>query len=148
VRLRHLALAAAAALAAGTARAARAAEGGDAAVLARGEAVARRFCGSCHGARAAGGPGPLADRLRPEAWPDAAQAYLNLGQLWRVNGAMTFAFEGPDEERRALAAYLAVAAQRQRPGRWERVLPALGLAAVVAAAAAWARRRVRASRRG
>ncbi len=117
-------------------------------LLARGEAVAQRFCQSCHPLQSARGRVGLRERLRPEVWPDAEQAYRNVGQLWRVNGAMTFAFEGPDDERRALAAYLAALAAGNRVPPWKEALRALPLLACVAAATLWARRAARRARAG
>ena len=116
--------------------------------LARGATVAQRFCMSCHPFESARGQAGLRDRLRPEVWPSPEQAYRNLGQLWLLSGAMTFRFEGSEEDRRALAVYLAYVAERNRVSPWRKVLGALPLGAAVVAAALWAHRAVGRGRLG
>jgi mono/diheme cytochrome c family protein len=110
--------------------------------VARGAAVARRFCYACHDAE----PGPratnlLAPKLRPEQWGTPEQAYANIGRLSKLNPSMTLAFEGPEADRRALAAYVAALSCENRPPRWRTALGLAAVAAVVGSAAAWARRR-------
>lgn len=107
--------------------------------LARGAVVAQRFCMSCHRFESTPGTVGLRRQLRPEAWPSAEVAYAQLGQLWRVNGAMTFRFEGSDEDRRALGIYLAYVAERNRVSPWRKVVAGLPLVVVVVGAALWAR---------
>lgn len=115
-----------------------------AAVVAHGEEVARTFCYACHDAegtpRAAN---PLQPRLHPERWASPEQAYANIGRLSQLNPSMTLAFQGSDEDRRALAAYVADLARRNRPPPWRTPLALAAGAAMVASAAAWARRRAR-----
>ncbi|MFL5264538.1 MAG: c-type cytochrome [Anaeromyxobacteraceae bacterium] len=110
--------------------------------VARGAAVARRFCYACHDAEL--GPratNPLASKLRPELWGTPEQAYANIGRLSKLNPSMTLAFDGPEVDRRALAAYVAALARENRPAAWRTALGLAALAAVVGGAAAWARRR-------
>jgi mono/diheme cytochrome c family protein len=91
--------------------------------LAQGEQVMRRFCLSCHGAPGGQPADPLGPRLRPEVWPDAGQAYENVGQLWRINRRMDQPFTGSDADRRALAAWLAHRAEQNRTPPWKVALP-------------------------
>ncbi|HET8723191.1 MAG TPA: c-type cytochrome [Anaeromyxobacteraceae bacterium] len=104
--------------------------------LARGEQVARRFCLSCHDAPGGAVPDPLGPRLRPETWADPARAYENLGQLGRVNRRMDQPFTGPDDDRRALAAWLAWRADQNRPSPLRRAAPWIGMVAGGCAAVA------------
>ena len=111
--------------------------------LARGAAVARRFCYACHDAE----PGPratnlLAPKLRPELWGTPEQAYASIGRLSKLNPSMTLAFDGPEADRRALAAYVSALARENRPAPWRTALGLAALAAVVGGAATWARRRL------
>ncbi|MGA8891451.1 MAG: cytochrome c [Anaeromyxobacteraceae bacterium] len=104
-------------------------------VLARGEQVMRRFCLSCHGSPE-GRPkveDPIGPRLRPEIWGDPARAYDAIGQLSRVNRRMDQPFTGSDDDRRALAAWLAHRAAGNVEPPWRRAVPwALGGASLLA----------------
>jgi len=111
--------------------------------LARGEDVMRSFCMSCHGKD---GKNPLEPRLTPEGWGDPQKAYANIGRLSQIQPRMDQPFTRSDEERRALAAYLARLAQRNRIPLWRAAAPYAALAAAVAAAGAffvWSVRRGR-----
>jgi mono/diheme cytochrome c family protein len=109
----------------------------------RGEAVARAFCLSCHVLDAPRERMGLRVRLRPDVWATPDEAEQNVRQPWRVSRAMTVAFQGSDADRRALAVYLVRVAGENRVPWWREAAPLAGLAGVVAAAALWARRRVR-----
>ena len=104
-------------------------------VLARGEQVMRRFCLSCHGSPE-GKPkveDPIGPRLRPEIWGDPARAYDAIGQLARVNRRMDQPFTGSDDDRKALAAWLAHRASENVEPPWRRAVPwALGGASLLA----------------
>ena len=103
--------------------------------LARGEQVMRRFCLSCHDSPE-GKPkveDPIGPRLRPEIWGDPARAYEAIGQLTRVNRRMDQPFTGSDDDRRALAAWLAHRASGNVEPPWRRAAPwALGGASLLA----------------
>jgi mono/diheme cytochrome c family protein len=136
--MRHRAAIAAAALCACVAPTRRA----TAAMVSRGEEVARTFCYACHdGDEAPRATNPLRPKLRPERWATPEQAYANIGQLAQLNPSMILAFEGSEDDRRALAAYVSDLSRRNRPPAWRLPLGLGALAAMVAAAAAWARRR-------
>jgi len=110
----------------------------------RGEAAMRRFCLSCHGAPGGQPPDPLGPRLRPEVWGEPAQAYENVGQLWRINRRMDQPFQGTDADRRALAEWLARRARENRTPFWKVALPwaaALAAAAIAGVLFLRARRR-------
>jgi len=121
---------------------------GRASLLGRGAEVARRFCYACHDGEEKPGQNPLLPRLDERRFGTPAEAYISVGRLDELNGAMTLPFSGTDEDRHALAAWLADAAQRgararAAPARW-----AVGLAIGVTAAAVFAalrgrRRRIR-----
>lgn len=103
---------------------------------ARGEAVMRRFCLSCHGSPGGAVEDPLGPRLRAETWGDPEQAYALLGQLSRVNRRMDQPFTGSEEDRRALAAWLAWRAAQNREPLLRRAAPwILGFSGVCSAAA-------------
>lgn len=114
-----------------------AADGGPASAeqLARGEQVMRRFCLSCHGSPE-GRPqveDPIGPRLRPEIWGDPARAYDAIGHLRRVNRRMDQPFTGSDDDRRALAAWLAHRASGNVEPPWRRAVPwAVGGASLLA----------------
>ena len=113
-------------------------------VYERGEQAMRRFCLSCHGAPGGQPPDPLGPRLRPEVWGDPELAYLNVGQLWRVNRRMDQPFPGTDADRRALAEWLARRARENRTPAWKVALPwAAALAAAALAAVLFLRTRRR-----
>jgi mono/diheme cytochrome c family protein len=117
-------------------------------VYERGERAMRRFCLSCHGSPGGQVPDPLGPRLRPEVWGDAEQAYLNVGQLWRINRRMDQPFPGDDAERRALSEWLARRARENRTPAWKGALPWAGaLAAAVVAGVLFLRTRRRDSPR-
>jgi mono/diheme cytochrome c family protein len=117
------------------------------AVLARGEQVMRRFCLSCHGSPGGIPEDPLGPRLRPELWADPERAYENVGQLWRINRRMDQPFHGSDEDRRALAAWLARRAAENRTPAWKVALPWAAAGAVLLAAGLLAVRSRRPARR-
>jgi len=126
-----------------TARAAAGAEP-SAEELARGEAVMQSFCLSCHGKD---GKNPLRPRLDPDGWGDPDKAYANIGRLQQIQPKMDQPFTRSDEDRRALAGYLARLARENRRSPWEVALPYAAMAAGVAVAGgffAWALRRGRA----
>ncbi|HTP51048.1 MAG TPA: cytochrome c [Anaeromyxobacteraceae bacterium] len=107
----------------------------------RGEQVMQSFCLSCHG-RA--GKNPLEPRLNPEVWGDPDRAYLNIGRLSQIQPRMDQPFTRSDEDRRALAAYLARLARQNRVPAWKLAAPyaAMGLAVALAGAFfLWSRRR-------
>jgi mono/diheme cytochrome c family protein len=113
-------------------------------VYERGERTMRRFCLSCHGSPGGQPPDPLGPRLRPEVWGTAAQAYQNVGQLWRINRRMDQPFPGSDEDRKALAEWLARRAQENRTPAWKVALPWAGaIAGAVLAGALFLRARRR-----
>lgn len=104
--------------------------------LARGERVMRRFCLSCHGSPGGAVEDPLGPRLRPETWTDEARAYALVGQLTLVNRRMDQPFSGSDEDRRALAAWLAHRAGENRASLARRAGPWLALIAAAGSAGA------------
>jgi mono/diheme cytochrome c family protein len=112
----------------------------------------RRFCLSCHGSPGGKPEDPLGPRLHPDLWGDPERAYANLGQLWRVSRRMDQPFTGPEEDRRALAAWLAWRAAQNREPLLRRAAPwILGFSGVCSAAAillAVRRRRGRSPRPG
>jgi mono/diheme cytochrome c family protein len=114
---------------------------------ARGERAMRRFCLSCHGAPSGGAEDPLGPRLRPEVWGDPDRAYALLGDLQRVNRRMDQPFPGPDDERRALAGWLARRARENRTPPWKAALPWAALLVLLAAAGGLVARRRIAPRR-
>lgn len=116
---------------------------------ARGAEVAQRFCYACHDGEDKPGQNSLLPRLDERRFGTPAEAYTSVGRLDELNGAMTLPFSGTDEERRALAAWLAEASQR---GARERATPArhavglaIGAASVAVAVFAARRRRGRPS---
>jgi len=113
---------------------ARPGRGDDPAQLERGEAVMKSFCLSCHGRE---GKNPLQPRLDPEAWGNPERAYQNIGRLSQIQPRMDQPFTRSDEDRRALASYLAHLAQENRRPFWLAAAPYAALAAVVAAAGAF-----------
>ncbi len=101
------------------------------------------FCLSCHGKD---GKNPLRPRLDPDAWGDPEKAYANIGRLQQIQPRMDQPFTRSDEERRALASYLARLALANRRPLLEVALPYLAMAAGVGIAGAffaWALRRGR-----
>ncbi len=114
--------------------------------LARGERVMRRFCLSCHGSPGGTVEDPLGPRLRPEVWSDEARAYAQIGEMWRLNRRMDQPFTGPDEDRRALAAWLSWRAARNTVPAWHAALPWAAAAIGLALAAAVLARGVRSTR--
>jgi mono/diheme cytochrome c family protein len=115
-------------------------------VLRQGEQVMRRFCLSCHGSPEGGAKvdDPVGPRLRPEVWGDPARAYEAIGQLARINRRMDQPFTGSDEDRRALAAWLAHRASENAVPAWRKALPwAAAGAALIAMGLLLARRRAR-----
>lgn len=113
-------------------------------VLRQGEQVMRRFCLSCHGSPDGKGDDPVGPRLRPEVWGDPARAYEAIGQLSRINRRMDQPFTGSDEDRRALAAWLAHRASENVVPAWRTALPwAVAGVALLAAGLLLARRRAR-----
>ena len=121
------------------------ASGPSAEQLARGEEVMKSFCLSCHGVPdSKAGRVPLPSRLRPEVWGDAEQAYAHIGALGRINSQMNQPFTRSDEDRRALAAWLAKTAQENHEPWWGVAVTYAPLVLAVAAALgflAWMRRR-------
>jgi mono/diheme cytochrome c family protein len=120
-----------------------------ASALGRGADVAQRFCYACHDGEGKPGQNPLVPRLDERRFGTPAEAYTSVGRLDELNGAMTLPFSGTEEERRALAAWLAEASQR---GARERATPArqavglaIGAASVAVAVFAARRRRGRPS---
>ena len=104
--------------------------------LARGEDRMRDFCFACHVFEP--GPGvtnPLHPRITPEKWGTYEQAYENIGNLSRIRPQMSHAFRGNDEDRKALAIFLAKLGRENVVPWWRRALPyaAMGLAVVAAA---------------
>jgi mono/diheme cytochrome c family protein len=113
--------------------------------LARGEDRMRDFCLACHELEA--GPGitnPLRPRITPEKWGTFAQAHENVGNLNRIRPQMAHAFRGNDEDRQALALFLARMGRENVVPWWRKALPYAGLALAVALAGAFF---VRSSRR-
>jgi mono/diheme cytochrome c family protein len=134
VRARHVALWTAAALPA-------LALATDPAIGAR---VARDFCLACHDAEP--GPGaqnPLLPRLTEDRFGTPERAYASIGRLSDLNPVMVLPFQGSEAERRALAAWLAAQARRNRQGWWRTALAAAGVTAALGGAGAWAVRRAR-----
>ena len=86
---------------------------------------------SGHGSAGGAVEDPLGPRLRPETWADPQRAYENVGQLTRVNRRMDQPFTGSDEDRRALAAWLAWRSSENRESRFWKAAPWI-------AAGAWA----------
>ena len=116
-------------------------------VLLRGEQVMRRYCLSCHGSPEAKVEDPLGPRLRPGVWGDPAKAYEAIGQLARINRRMDQPFTGSDEDRRALAAWLAHRASQNVVPPWRRAMPwAVAGAALLATGIVLSRLRSRAGR--
>ncbi|HYS82443.1 MAG TPA: c-type cytochrome [Anaeromyxobacteraceae bacterium] len=103
--------------------------------LERGAEVAQRFCYACHDGEEKPGQNPLLPRLDERRFGSPADAYSSIGRLAEVNGAMTLPFSGTDEDRRALAAWLADAAQRGARARGAPARRAVGLAIGVTGAA-------------
>ena len=103
--------------------------------LARGAAVAQRFCYACHDGEERRGHNPLLPRLDERRFGTPAEAYASIGRLEQLSGAMTLPFSGTDEDRRALAAWLADAAQRGVRARTAQARWVVALAAAAAVAA-------------
>jgi len=122
---------------------------GQAGALAGGAEVAQRFCYACHDREETRGNNPLLPRLDERRFGTPAEAYTSIGRLDQLNGAMTLPFNGTDEERRALAAWLAAAAQRSAHAHaaQERWAVVLAVAATVTAVTMFAIRRGRGQRR-
>jgi len=116
----------------------------DAARLERGETVMKSFCLSCHGKD---GKNPLKPRLDPEAWGDPERAYLNIGRLSQIQPRMDQPFTRSDEDRRALATYLAQLARENRRPLWLKAAPYAAMAAAVAAAGGFFLRNLKRARR-
>jgi mono/diheme cytochrome c family protein len=113
-------------------------------VLRQGEQVMRRYCLSCHGSPEGKVEDPVGPRLRPEVWGDPARAYEAIGQLSRINRRMDQPFTGSDEDRRALAAWLAHRASENVVPAWRKAIPWLVAgAALLATGILLARRRAR-----
>jgi mono/diheme cytochrome c family protein len=103
--------------------------------LARGEDRMRDFCFACHVFEP--GPGvtnPFRPRITPEKWGTYEQAYENIGNLSRIRPQMSHAFRGTDEDRKALALFLAKMGRENVVPWWRRALPYAGLGLAVAAA--------------
>ena len=106
--------------------------------LARGEDRMRDFCLACHLLEA--GPGvtnPLRPRITPEQWGTYDQAYENIGRLGRIRPQMAHAFRGSDEDRRALATFLARMGRENVVPWWRQALPYAALGLAVSAAGAF-----------
>jgi mono/diheme cytochrome c family protein len=107
----------------------------------------RRYCLSCHGSPE-GQPkveDPIGPRLRPEVWGDPAKAYEAIGQLTRINRRMDQPFTGSDDDRRALAAWLARRSSENAVPPWRKAAPwAVAGAALLATGLLLARVRRRA----
>jgi mono/diheme cytochrome c family protein len=100
--------------------------------LARGEDRMRDFCFACHVFEP--GPGvtnPLHPRITPEKWGTYEQAYQNIGNLSRIRPQMSHAFRGNDEDRKALALFLARLGRENFIPWWRVALPYAGLALAV-----------------
>lgn len=109
-----------------------------------GARVARNFCLACHDHEP--GPGaqnPLLPRLTEDRFGTPERAYESIGRLAELNPVMVLPFQGTDAERRALAAWLAAQARRNRSGWWEAALAAAGATAAAAGAGVWALRQAR-----
>jgi mono/diheme cytochrome c family protein len=116
-------------------------------LLRRGEQVMRRHCLSCHGSPEGKVEDPLGPRLSPGVWGDPARAYEAIGQLARINRRMDQPFTGSDEDRRALAAWLAHRASQNVVPPWRRAMPwAVAGAALLATGIVLSRLRSRAGR--
>jgi mono/diheme cytochrome c family protein len=116
--------------------------------LARGEDRMRDFCLACHVLDA--GPGitnPLRPRITPEKWGTYAQAWENVGNLNRIKPQMAHAFRGNDEDRQALALFLARMGRENVVPWWRKALPYGALALAVAVAGAFFVRSARRSRK-
>lgn len=116
--------------------------------LARGEDRMRDFCLACHVLEA--GPGvtnPLRPRITPEKWGTFAQAWENVGNLNRIKPQMAHAFRGNDEDRQALALFLARMGRENVVPWWRKALPYGALALAVAVAGAFFVRSARRSRK-
>jgi len=89
-----------------------------------GEQVAQGFCLSCHdrglGPRA---QNPLLPKLTLDLFGTPELAYQTVGRLGELNPGMVLPFQGTDQERRALASWLADQAERNRPSWWRRPVP-------------------------
>jgi mono/diheme cytochrome c family protein len=105
------------------------------AALARGEDRMRDFCFACHVFEP--GPGvtnPFRPRITPEKWGTYEKAYENIGNLSRIRPQMSHAFRGSDEDRKALALFLARMGRENVVPWWRQALPYAGLGIAVAAA--------------
>lgn len=116
--------------------------------LARGARVADRFCYACHDREASSrGHNPLLPRLDLARFGTPDRAYASVGRLEQLSAGMTLPFQGSEEERRALASWLADAAQREHARRSrQRRAVLLGVAAAALGAAVLALRASRAPR--
>jgi hypothetical protein len=99
-----------------------------------GRAAADRFCYACHDRETRRAGNPLLPRLDLARFGTPELAYASVGRLQQLSASMTLPFEGPEAERRALATWLADAAQREATRR--RAPARLALASALAAAAA------------
>ncbi len=117
--------------------------------LARGEDRMRDFCFACHVFEP--GPGvtnPLHPRITPEKWGTYEQAYENIGNLNRIRPQMAHAFRGNEQDRQALALFLARMGRENVVPWWRKALPYAGLALAVSVAGAFFVRSTRRSRKG
>jgi mono/diheme cytochrome c family protein len=106
--------------------------------MARGEDRMRDFCFACHVFEP--GPGvtnPLHPRITPEKWGTYEKAYENIGNLSRIRPQMSHAFRGSDEDRKALALFLARMGRENVVPWWRIALPYAGLALAVLLAGAF-----------
>jgi len=116
--------------------------------------VADRFCYACHDRESERARNPLLPRLDLLRFGTLERADASIGRLDQLNASMTLPFEGPQEDRRALAAWLAHAACREHARHGTRGWLALAgtaaaalLAVALAAAGRLRRRRPRARSR-
>jgi len=122
----------------------------DPAVLARGQQVANRFCYACHDHESNRAWNPLLPRLDLLRFGTLERADASIRRLDQLNASMTLPFDGPQEDRHALAAWLAHAACREHARRrtqgWIALAGTAAAALLAAAVAGWVRRRAATAR--
>jgi hypothetical protein len=95
------------------------------------------FCLACHVLDSKGATNPFRPKIRMETFGTPERAYANIGRLSQIQPQMTHAFRGSDDDRRALAHFLARMAQENRAPWWKAAVPYLALAAGIAAAGSY-----------
>lgn len=105
--------------------------------FARGEWLMHDFCLACHVLDSANASNPFRPKIREDNFGTPELAYANIGRLNQIRPQMAHAFRGNEDDRRALAHFLARMAAENRPAWWKVAAPYAALLGGVLAAGAF-----------